>query len=116
MNFKQENLSVAPIVRIAAIGALCLALGSVAPANPIHEAARKGDQAKVIALLKQNPDLVSIKDKFGNSPLHLAALHNQPAIAALLIANGADVNAKNTSGETPLTTALLSYQHKEIVE
>jgi ankyrin repeat protein len=106
----------AQIVRVAVTAVLCFALGNVALGDPIHDAARKGDQAKVIALLKQDPDLVSSKDKFGNTPLHLAALHDQPAVAVLLLANGADVNAKNTSGETPLTTALLSYQHKEMAE
>ena len=86
--------------------------------DPIHDAARKGDQATVVDLLKQNPDLVSSRDKMGNLPLHLAAL---------LLANGADENAQNTvgradsdgikrAGETPLTLALLSYEHKEMME
>ena len=34
------------------------------------------------------------KDKLGNTPLHIAALHDQFAIAALLIANGADVKTQ----------------------
>ena len=112
--------------RIPAMLALGFASSSIALCGPIHDAARKGDQAKVVALLEQNPELVFSKDKFGNTPLHLAALHNQPAIAALLLANGADVNARNidehripraaNAGETPLTLALLSYQHKEMLE
>lgn len=96
--------------------ALCLP-SALALCAPIHDAARKGDQAKVVALLSQNPELVFSRDKFGNTPLHLAALHNQPAVAALLLANGADVNARNTNaGDTPLTLALQSYQHKEMLE
>jgi ankyrin repeat protein len=111
--------------RIGAIFALLLA-SIVAFCAPIHDAARKGDQAKVVALLSQNPELVFSRDKFGNTPLHLAALHNQPAVAALLLANGADVNARcidqksvprtENGGETPLTLALTSYQHKEMLE
>ena len=114
--------------RTLRIGAMLgMLLGSsLALCGPIHDAARKGDEAKVVALLKQNPELVFSRDKFGNTPLHVAARHNQPAIAALLLANGADVNARNidensvprntNGGETPLTLALLPYQHKEILE
>jgi ankyrin repeat protein len=120
------------IARITAAFTLCSLGTTVALCGPIHDATRKGDESKVIALLKQNPDLVSSRDKLGNTPLHIAALHDQPAIAALLIANGADVNAqnapqgvdvsritsisKNAHGDTPLTLALLSYHHKEMVE
>lgn len=111
---------VARTFQIAAMLALSLA-SRVALCGPIHDAARKGDQAKVVALLKQNPELVFSRDKFGNTPLHVAALHNKPDIAALLLANGADVNARvgkesRNAGETPLTIALNSYQHKEMLE
>jgi ankyrin repeat protein len=130
----------AQITRGAVTLVLCFAGGGVALCGPIHDATRKGDEAKVIALLKDNPDVVSSRDKLGNTPLHIAALHDQPAIAALLIANGADVNAHNTPlgqeviassylskktdadfnqkayGETPLALALLSYHHKEMIE
>ena len=126
------NSTTFKIVRVAAAFVLCLAGGNIALCGPIHDATRKGDEAKVIALLKQSHDLVSSRDKLGNTPLHIAALHDQPAIAALLVANGADVNAQNDPdasdkwaalyynkkayGETPLTLALLSFHHKEIVE
>ena len=107
---------------------LMLACSGKALCGPIHNAVRKGDQAKVIELLKQNPDLVSSRDSLGKTPLHIAAQHDQTAIAALLLANGADVNAQvqvarpfdfggeTHQGETPLTLALLSYHHKEMVE
>jgi uncharacterized protein len=113
------------ILRTSLVLAVIFPASSACLGGPIHNATVKGDETKVVAMLKQNPDLVASRDKFGNTPLHLAALHDKPGIAALLLANGADVNAENTakvfggtthSGETPLTLALLSFQHKQMVE
>jgi ankyrin repeat protein len=116
---------------MAAVGkilVLTMSMSGVALAGPIHKAARKGDKAAVIALLEQNPALVSSKDSLGYTPLHLAAKYNHPEIVALLLANGADVNARSGAlhvtdfsetqhyGDTPLMLALLSYYHKEVVE
>ena len=125
-------ITAAQIARGAATMVLSFACATIALCGPIHDATHKGDEAKVIALLNENPDLVSSRDNLGNTPLHIAALHDQPAIAALLIANGADVNAqndpqgvdasritrinKNAHGDTPLTLAMLSYHHKEMIE
>lgn len=39
-------------------------------------------------------------------PLHWAALNNEKDVAELLIAKGADVNAKDNSGRTPLRVAI----------
>lgn len=119
--------TLSPAIARAAILALLLSLSTAALSGPIHGAARKGDQAKVIALLKQNPALVSSRDSLGYTPLHLAAQYDHPAIVELLLANGADVNAKTgpkppsdrsprRGGETPLTLALLSYYHKKVME
>jgi len=56
-----------------------------------------------------------VKDKGGFTPLHWAAHHGHKEIAELLIANGADVNAKNEGGFTPLHSAA-SLGYKEIIE
>jgi ankyrin repeat protein len=133
MNARAATLiTTSQFARAAAALSLCLTLSRIAFCGPIHDATRKGDEAKVVALLKQNSDLVSSRDKLGNTPLHIAALHDQLAIATLLVANGADVNARNDPdakevfsarfynkvayGETPLCLALLSFHHKELVE
>jgi ankyrin repeat protein len=81
--------------RLAAFMAAALACASLAHADPIHDAARKGDVKKVQALLQSDPKLVNEKDNLGDTPLHVAALHGQLEVAQVLIAAGADVNAKN---------------------
>jgi ankyrin repeat protein len=110
-----------PAARQASIALLALACAMPALCGPIHAAAEKGKIEKVVTLLQDHPELVSSIDKFGNTPLHLAALNNQLEVARLLIANGADVNALSKKsvrnvGMTPLHAALLSFHHKEMVD
>jgi ankyrin repeat protein len=81
----------------------------------IHKAIIKGDLNEVVALLKDRPELVESKDKSGLTPLHLAVKHDQLEIAALLIANGADVNARNPNQETPLILAMSVHNHDKMV-
>ncbi|MDP6680000.1 MAG: ankyrin repeat domain-containing protein, partial [Verrucomicrobiota bacterium] len=55
---------------------------------------------------------------FGMTPLHHAAMYGHKEIAELLIANGADVNAKNKQAATPLHLAALGGHkgHKKVAE
>jgi ankyrin repeat protein len=80
---------------LAFLMAAALACTGFAYADPIHDAARKGDAKKVQALLQVDPKLVNEKDSLGDTPLHVAALHGQIEVVQALIAAGADVNAKN---------------------
>mgnify|MGYP000480537135 FL=1 len=59
--------------------------------------------------------LRSGEDGWEWTPLHYAAIRGHKEIAELLIAKGADVNAKNSVGQTPLQFAA-GYGHKEIAE
>lgn len=45
--------------------------------------------------------LVLSKDAAGNTPLHYAAEGGHLTLCKLLLANGANINAQNKSGETP---------------
>lgn len=104
-------------VRVAVL--TVLVSGSTAAfCSAIHDAALKGDAKKVAALLQSDPKLVGDRDKNGDTPLHVAALHGQLAVAEELIAAGADVNAKNGYGAfTPgdLGAVFSSSNHKDPV-
>ena len=83
-----------PVIGLATVLTV-LAWTMPAFSGEIHDAAKTGDLAKVQALLKDNHDLVFSKDNNGGTPLHWAALNGHKDVAELLLANRADVNAKD---------------------
>ena len=105
-----------PIPRRSAIMLVTLAWSGLAFCGEIHDAAKAGDLAKVRALLTENPALVSSKDTNGCTALILAAGWGHKDVAALLLANKAEVNAKEaTDGWTPLHAAAANGQ-KDVVK
>ena len=81
----------------------------------LRKACKKGDIEAVKQHLAAGAD-VNAGGVFGKTPLHLAALNDHKEIAELLIAKGADVNAKQAvEGETPLHLATWDG-YKEIAE
>ena len=104
-----------PVLRLAAVTLVALAWGSLAFGGEIHDAAKGGDVEKIKALLKANPELVSMKDRSGKTPLHSAAAKGHKNVADLLLAKGADVNAKDNAGLTPLHCAAAN-EHKNVAE
>ena len=73
----------------------------------IFEAAVAGDAARVEQLLKQDRSLIRAYARDGWSPLHLAAFFGRQPVAEVLLAYGADVNARslNAMGNTALHAA-----------
>jgi len=100
--------------RLAIVSLFAITWSSIAYCGPIHDAAARGDLAKVKALLKDNPELVSSRDNWGDTPLDMAVRYRHKDVVKLLLAKGVDINAK-TGGYPPLFTAVESGQ-KEIVE
>jgi ankyrin repeat protein len=71
----------------------------------IRETLRRGDSPALRRAVAKAPDLVHRRDEHGNTPLHFAAhLGNLEALRCLLEA-GAQVNATNQAGVTPLLRA-----------
>lgn len=87
------------------------ATGSGAPAASasgadLIEAAKRGDLARVRELVARDPSLMTAKDRtHGATALHWAALRGQAGVVQFLVAQGADTQARNGEGETPLQVA-----------
>jgi 26S proteasome non-ATPase regulatory subunit 10 len=67
-------------------------------------AIENGDLEKVAAHLAAHPEDAMARDdrEEGDSPLHIAAMAGHKEIVALLLSQGADVNARANLGRTPL--------------
>lgn len=72
--------------------------------HPIHEATEAGWAEGVRLLLDHGVDVNCREHYFSWTPLHAAASGNEPLVLKLLVARGADLNAKATDGETALHT------------
>lgn len=77
----------------------------------LREAIKNGDASAVKDLLMQGVD-ANYCDKQGMSLLHLATVFNHTEIAFILMEAGANVDAKNAQGETPLDCAPTMLQYK----
>ena len=72
------------------------------------DAISKADYRTVSLLIEENPLLISCRNDFGFTPLHLVAsqgidtVKEHSNITSLLISLGADVNATSSLGWTPL--------------
>ena len=72
----------------------------------LFAAAKAGDAARVRALLEKNPSWLNATDAaYGGTALHWAALRGHVEVVSFLMAAGADLEARNKAGETPLQAA-----------
>ncbi|HEX2752458.1 MAG TPA: ankyrin repeat domain-containing protein [Alphaproteobacteria bacterium] len=95
--------------------------------NKLFRAVEKNDLRLVKRLLAEGADvnartqtpstvsimMYSVPYAKGSTPLHAAALLGHDDIARLLLEKGADINARNNEGHTPLDYALISQNWYE---
>lgn len=96
------------------IALFVLSITTLAAANDIMEAAKQGNLAEVKRLVEQDPGLVNSKDDRQCTPLHFAADQGQTEVARYLMAQGADIAARDVDGDTPLHWAASAGQQEMI--
>jgi RNA polymerase sigma factor (sigma-70 family) len=72
----------------------------------VFQAAALGDVGRLRALLDEDPQRVNARDAQQRTPLYEAAHNLHLEAVELLLARGADLEARTSGGETPLSTAI----------
>ena len=78
--------------------------------HSLHGIARIGDIQAAEALISKFPNEVEKVNKYGETALHVAAIFGQARMIQLLVHRGANVNAINFDGWTPMDEAIASGQ------
>ena len=71
----------------------------------MHIAAEKGNDMAIYTI-GSRLQTVDVREDGGNTPLHVAVAHKRNCTARYLFSLGADVNASNERGMTPLHLAV----------
>ena len=70
--------------------------------SPLHMAARSASALMARSLTERNSSWVNMRASYGRTPLHIAAEEGSADVCEALLECGADVNAKDDRGRTPL--------------
>ena len=103
------------LITIAAL--VLVGCGGGTPNISIQLAAEAGFIQEIKQHIAAGTD-VNVKNYYNYTPLHGATFNGHKEIAELLIANGADVNARDNGGKTPLDETMtdLSLNKKELAD
>ena len=102
--------------RLLLIMVLIVSVGVVACTEkeqlpPLHMAAKAGIIIEVKQLIIGGYDVNQRDGKYGSTPLHQAVFFGHKEIVEFLIAEGANANAKNSAGFSPLYLAKEKGHH-----
>jgi hypothetical protein len=70
--------------------------------NPLHLACFGGHVSIVGLLLSRSAELLHSTDRHGKTGLHIAAMHGHYQMMEVLLGQGAEINATDKNGWTPL--------------
>jgi hypothetical protein len=84
------------------------------PSGKLRRAAEIGDISELQTLLDQKIS-IDERDEAGRTALMLAALHGQSHAVDVLLANGADPNAADAHGTTPMQAAIAGDQRQIVL-
>ena len=79
----------------------------------MHYAAVDGDFDRVVELIALGADVNLVDRAGGHTPLHFAAREQHAGIAQTLLSAGAEVDARDRFGKTPLMMALFSVRDRD---
>src|SRR5713226_474834 len=106
--FCRSRMTIAHRHRLISLALLALVGVGAAPRDSsLVEAAKKGDQQAVHALL-QKPSDVNVAAADGATALHWAVQNDDREMVDMLIRAGADVKAANRYGVRPLSIAAVT--------
>ncbi len=95
--------------RVILAGCLAVAAADVYAAE-IHDAAKRGDLARVRELIESDPAQVNSRDGNGSVPLHQAAIGGHLEIVSMLLDRKAEIDLADNQGSTPLHAACMRFQ------
>jgi ankyrin repeat protein len=95
------------LLRLLAVLAISFGLASAAATDAVliktfHHAVQIGNTSTVRTMLSADPTLARSSDQYRFQPIHLLDMYFSEEILDLLLADGADINARNDEGVTLL--------------
>ena len=80
----------------------------------IHESAKKGDIEKIKSMIKENPELIFLQNRYGMIPLHTSAYNGKIEVFEFFLKKGVDLNSATRTGKTALFYAEINQQKNMI--